>query len=544
MIGRFSRRLRSGLQGLSKRPGPRAQTRGLSVLLIGGAALVGAAGTWRTTAPPIIAQATVQDVAAAPDVAPLSLVGPFEVMLPPAPEPFVERPVLASRGDRWADPAERERVWQPAAVPTVQPKVRTYQVSEGDRVVDLATRFGISPATIIRANALANAEKLGIGQELKILAISGRMHTVGEGDSVLKLAEKYRVIPESIVAANRLDDADLIRPGQELLVPMSEEEERAAAAAEAAPPKPLRPITHTVEAGETIVGLAMKYGVTTESIHWANNFPNADDLAIGQTITVPPVSGIIYRVEEGDSLVGVASRYAASATDIIRVNGVAEPFVVRPGDLLVVPGGRPIAPTAPSIPLPAQVQVPTTSEDRAARSPAPAPVAPASVAPAPPPAPAAPVRAPAPAPARAALATVRAPVPAAPVYAPAGPANSSIAGIALSQLGARYVWGGTTPSGFDCSGFVMWASRRAGLAVPRDMWGQLQSGPRISRDNLQAGDIVFFQNTYMPGMSHNGIYIGGSRFVHAASESTGVITTSLNDPYWGPRYMGATRSVG
>ena len=525
MIGRFSRRWRSGLQGLSKRTGSRAQTHGLSVLLIGGAALAGASGTWRTTAPPIVTQVAVQDVAPAPDLAPIALVAPFEVMLPPVLEVIAERPILASRGDRWADPAERDRTWQPTAVPTPLPKIRTYQVAEGDRVIDIATRFGISPATIIRANGLADAEKLGIGQELKILAISGRMHTVGEGDSVLKLAEKYRVIPEAIVAANRLDDANLIRPGQELLIPMSEQEERAAAEAEAAPPRPLKPINHIIEAGDTIVGLATKYGVSTESIHWANSFSNADSVAIGQSIVVPPVSGIIYKVEEGDSLVSVASRYEASATDIIKVNGVADPFVVRPGDLLVVPGARPIVVPAPPAPVVIESRpvVPAARPERAAAS-RPAPVAPAPAA-----------RAPAP--------RVSAPR-AEPVSVAAGPGNGSIASIALTQLGTRYVWGGTTPSGFDCSGFVMWASRRAGVAIPRDMWGQLQSGPRIGRANLQAGDIVFFQNTYMPGMSHNGIYIGGGRFVHAASESTGVITTSLNDPYWGPRYIGATRAGG
>ena len=83
---------------------------------------------------------------------------------------------------------------------------------------------------------------------------------------------------------------------------------------------------------------------------------------------------------------------------------------------------------------------------------------------------------------------------------------------------------------------------QTGKWIPNhDLWGQMQSGPRVGRDNLQAGDLVFFANTYMAGLSHVGIYIGGGRFIHAGSERTGVTVTSLGDPYWAPRYYGASR---
>ncbi len=112
---------------------------------------------------------------------------------------------------------------------------------------------------------------------------------------------------------------------------------------------------------------------------------------------------------------------------------------------------------------------------------------------------------------------------------------------ALKFAGYPYVWGGSSPSGFDCSGFVWYVHKISGHNISRGLWGQLNGGPRISRDNLQPGDTVFFANTYMPGLSHNGIYIGGGRFIHAADERSGVKISSLSEAYWASRYIGAAR---
>ena len=112
---------------------------------------------------------------------------------------------------------------------------------------------------------------------------------------------------------------------------------------------------------------------------------------------------------------------------------------------------------------------------------------------------------------------------------------------AMRNLGARYAWGGTSPVGFDCSGFVWYVHKAIDRPISRVLEGQLSGGPRIPKDGLEPGDTVFFANTYRPGLSHAGIYIGDGRFVHASDEFSGVTSSSLSDAYWGARYVGATR---
>jgi len=111
----------------------------------------------------------------------------------------------------------------------------------------------------------------------------------------------------------------------------------------------------------------------------------------------------------------------------------------------------------------------------------------------------------------------------------------------LKLLGSPYVWGGSSPSGFDCSGFVWYIARQVAKPLSRGMFGQYNSGSHPARDSLQPGDVVFFQNTFAPGLSHNGVYIGNGQFVHAADEAVGVTISSLNTAYWTSHWFGATR---
>lgn len=108
---------------------------------------------------------------------------------------------------------------------------------------------------------------------------------------------------------------------------------------------------------------------------------------------------------------------------------------------------------------------------------------------------------------------------------------------AANQIGVPYVWGGTTISGFDCSGFVQYVFRQNGLQLPRTVAEQYRAISKVSTP--RPGDLVFFE-TYRAGPSHNGIYIGNNQFIHAGS-STGVTIANLESNYWKQRYLGAGR---
>lgn len=111
---------------------------------------------------------------------------------------------------------------------------------------------------------------------------------------------------------------------------------------------------------------------------------------------------------------------------------------------------------------------------------------------------------------------------------------------ALRFLGVPYVFGGTSTSGFDCSGYVQHVFGMLGINLPRTADAQYDVGHRIT-GGIRPGDLVFFQ-TYAAGASHVGIYLGHDKFVHASS-SQGVTVSSLHDSYWAARYLGAKRFI-
>ena len=177
-----------------------------------------------------------------------------------------------------------------------------YEVAEGDTVLGIAERFGISANTIVWANDLGDKELLKIGQKLIILPVSGVLHKVENGDTILGIAQAYGVEASAVVVANRLSDSSLIREGQILLVPNGVEK---------TPPR------EAPSSGQATAG------------------------------------AIEYTVKPGDTLLSIAAAFGVQASAILAANGMSDPDFLKVGQLLLIPGGQP-PPAASPPPLPQQ----------------------------------------------------------------------------------------------------------------------------------------------------------------------------------------------
>lgn len=239
--------------------------------------------------------------------------------------------------------------------------------------------------------------------------------------------------------------------------------------------------SYLVMDGDTLTSIAAETGVPIERLVELNDLANPETILAGASLRLrgsaaqnQEGAGAIHEVQAGETVFGIARRYGVQPEDIIAANRLAAPEYIRHGDPLIIP--RPIDASQPSVAGGGSVGV---------------------------------------------LATVPP--------------------IALHYRGAPYVFGGATPDGFDCSGFAYFVLNRAGIRIERDIWSQYESGVHPDRHQLLPGDLVFFRDTYGPGLSHNGIYLGNGEFVHAANEEAGVAVSNLAGSYWEAHWLGATR---
>ena len=258
------------------------------------------------------------------------------------------------------------------------------------------------------------------------------------------------------------------------------------------------PTTYTVKPGDTLWSIACAYNTTVEQIKVLNNL-TADNLSLNQQLVVAgtapvakPVSNDLtttYSVKSGDTIWSIARAYNTTVDQIKALNNLTSDNLSLDQKLIVA--GTSSSNTASGTKTNTASKSTTNKTQVASRS-----------------------------------------------------SSTTLAGSVLSKaaqyLHTPYVWGGTSPRGFDCSGFVQYVYRQYGYTLPRTAADQAGVGKKVSRSELKPGDLVYFASG--GEINHIGIYVGNGKFIHSSSpRSGGVIYSSLSESYYAARYAGAAR---
>lgn len=307
-----------------------------------------------------------------------------------------------------------------------------------------------------------------------------KLHTVKSGDSLWKLSNIYNVAINDIQMWNNLSSTTIyVNQKISVLAPHNH-----SAAANSA--VNTSGSTYVVKSGDTLWGISKSYGMSINSLKSLNGL-NTDVIYSGQKLKVsgtaatsvsstPISTSSTYTVRSGDNLSTIAVRHNLSLSNLMSINNLNS-HLIYPGQVLKLTGSS---------------ATPVATNVSSATSPV--------------------------------MAT----------YNPASKVNSLIAE-SKKYMGVPYVWAGSTPTGFDCSGYLNYVYNNVGISIPRTVetiWNATKSvsSPRV-------GDLVFFE-TYKAGPSHAGIYLGSGKFIHAGS-SRGVEISDMNNSYWKQRYLGA-----
>ncbi len=252
-----------------------------------------------------------------------------------------------------------------AAVPS-QLNVQVVTAKAGQSIADLAEQTGRSIETLLWANGLSDpARPLDPGTQVRVPPVDGMLHVVHDGDTLESIAARYQVKPEAITgyAPNNVQSSADLVPLRMIMVPGGK--------------MPTRDhvVTYTVREGDTLATIAQLFGLSPDTIVWANSLPNGDLIFPGQHLAILPTDGVMVTVKDGDTVQSLAKRYGVDAKKIVDypANGLGAGGQLRVGQQVMIPGGTPPAPPPPP-PAPAPAApAPRVADTRPAAPPPPPP---------------------------------------------------------------------------------------------------------------------------------------------------------------------------
>nr|WP_066389314.1 peptidoglycan endopeptidase [Neobacillus mesonae] len=394
----------------------------------------------------------------------------------------------------------------------------TYKVQKGDTLSEIASKYNTSVAQIKKLNSL-KSDLIHINQTLQVStavktthASKSATYTVVKGDALIKIANRFDVTVGELKQWNKLA-SDMIYVGQVLKVSdgastsFTTQTVKPAAKPSAKPAVPAKPAAstattfYTVKSGDYLGKIAKTYNTTVANLKSLNGL-KSDFIRVGDKLKVPaktavkpavkpatkPVSKPVlqapakpaapaikpqatgyYLVVGGDTLGKIAVKFGTTIQDLKSQNNLTSDLIYV-GQQLKVPSQAG-----------ATVTKPTQTVNKPAAEPSDADLSQKAIS------------------------------------------------IAKDLIGVPYVWGGNTPDGFDCSGFIYYVYKNSGKSLLRTSAAGYYARAYYV-DKPKPGDLVFFENTYKKGISHLGIYLGNNQFIHASDY--GVAISNLDNPYY------------
>ena len=379
----------------------------------------------------------------------------------------------------------------------------TYTVKKGDTLSFIASKFKTSVSNLKAWNNLSSdiiypKQVLKVSNNEASSSNSGntsiaKTYTIKSGDTLSAIAVKHSTTVSNLKSWNSLK-SDLIYPGQVIKVSAGNSEASSSTGSSSSTSNTTTgsttsssSTTYTVKSGDTLSEIASNHSITVSQLMSWNNLSStiiypSQVLKVTKPTTTSgsssstnssgsTTSATTYTVKSGDTLSKIAKSYSMTVSQIKSMNGLTS-------DIIYV--GQKLKISKETSDLPA-VSTPSSGSSTAQET----------------------------------------------IGNPAF--TSKLISISKSLIGTKYVWGGKTPAGFDCSGFIYYALNEAGHSISRyTAEGYYNRSYYVS--NPEPGDLIFFSGTYKSGISHLGIYLGDNQFIHA--DNSGVRITSTNNSYY------------